>query len=196
MARGVLLLVLVAACAKPAHAPAVARPPLSPASAPLPPSAPAAAAPATIPELTPEAFTVDGTTYFDAAYAIDGATILTRANVTGYVTADDKVEWIAKVPKEMVVGGMTVGSNRIYDVRGQYPDSIDVFYESLGRAPMPTYLPLTGKGSIFVAGNGGAWGNLLSTRIGASTLIAKWGSMDPYEILTVRGPTLVRKFQP
>lgn len=159
------------------------------AVASAPPDAGEPPPPATIPELSFEPFRVEDKP-LKHVFAIDGATIVTTDNVVGYIDGD-RVEWIAKVPKDRP----HIGHNIIEHVDGKYLDSIDVIFTTdNGRALSPIWLPLTGKGTLHDEAPYGGFGSIREARIGDSVLIATHSSFNNDRILTVRGPKLVRKF--
>lgn len=125
-------------------------------------------------------------------WAIDGALLFVHGNVVQRLDDKGTLTPIGKIPKDNAIAGEP---NRIYDLAGSYPDSVDVFYRTDGRSPMPTYAPLTGKGKTVLGGVYGSNGFLRSARIGESTLVASWGQMTPFKLETARGPKLVRNFQ-
>ncbi|MBL9021145.1 MAG: hypothetical protein JNL21_03045 [Myxococcales bacterium] len=101
-----------------------------------------------------------------------------------------KVEWLGKVPPPPPFVGNT---SFVYWVSGKYPDQIDVVFSSNnGRAPMPTYMALTGKGESYTfAPGGGAGGVIGFATTGESTLMLGYG-WEGYETIRVRGPVLAR----
>jgi hypothetical protein len=181
---------------KPTPTPMPDKEPLAPSALPstvtAAPSASAAAAEApAIPVLALEKFAPAGV-HPDTLYAVEGALMVVEDFRVGRVV-DESIEWIGKIPS----GDVGFGPNRIDSVRGRWPDSIGVLYSTInGRAPQPTYLPLTGVGLQYTASPGGGPGRIDGVaRLGESTVVA--GYM-PYgegiEFKTVRG-TVVRKPQ-
>lgn len=122
-----------------------------------------------------------------ALYQIQGALVVAAGTRVGRVTKEG-VAWVeATVP----AGSPALGPNQIVQVAGVYPDAIDVVFRSTnGRAPTPTYFPLTGKGhaSVFASGGGAGWISGLA-RVGETTLLAgsEWTGS---RIVAVRGPNL------
>lgn len=143
-----------------------------------------------IPTLALEKFAPEGV-HLGGLYAVEGAIMVVADFRVGRIV-DERIEWLPnKVPKD----NPALGPNRIDSVRGRWPDSIGVLYSSTnGRAPMPTYLPLTGVGLAYTAGPGGGLGQIVGVaRVGESTVVAA-NSHGGFEFTTVRG-TVVRKPQ-
>lgn len=128
----------------------------------------------------------------DAVYPVDGAVLVAAGTRVGRVT-EAGVEWLGAIQAERPA----FGPNAIDWVGGSYPDGVDVTYSNLnGRAPSPTYQPLTGKGdsSIFSPGGGMGWIAGVA-RIGETTLVSGYSNTDGYLIVHARGPKLERKSQ-
>jgi hypothetical protein len=181
-----LLALVLTACtqATPSKPVAKTAPPPAPPSSSVAPTP----SPPTIPELGFEPFRVEGKP-LKRVFAIEGATIVTTDNVVGYIDGD-RVEWIAKVPKDRP----NIGHNIIEHVDGKYLDRIDVVMETdNGRALSPIWLPLTGKGTLHDEAAGGGFGSILEARVGDSVLIATSSTFNNDRIVTVRGPSLTRK---
>ena len=159
------------------------------ASAAAAPSASAAAAPAgparpmVLEEFHP------GNSHPERVFSIEGALLVSEREKIGRVV-DGKVEPVAAIPKETP----GAGPNSVRGVWGKYPDRIDVEYHNdNGRAPMPTLMALTGKGSSFTAAPGGGWGTLAGPAVvGESTLVFGASGFTGAEIATIRGPRLTR----
>lgn len=194
MKKHVPLLALAAACAvscgnKPAPTPTKDAPPTPAptmlASAPAP-SATAAVAVKAIPTLVPERFAPKGTK-LDGLYAIEGALMVNEGRRVGRIVGDD-VEWVGKISDGMEA----LGGSLLSSVVGRWPDEVGATYMSvLGRAPYPTWEPITGKAASYTAGEVGMIRSV--ARVGSSTLLLADGPMRDTEIVTVRGPKLVRK---
>src|SRR5690606_7730743 len=108
-------------------------------------ASPIPAAPKEIPTLTMEELVPEGK-HLNGAFAIEGALLVVEGLRIGRVVGD-RVEWLAKTVPDL---GPMVGGSRIVSVHGKWPDAVDVLYASNhGRAPMPSYYPLTGKGLDF-----------------------------------------------
>lgn len=169
-------------------APATSSTASAPSTASAVGSSTAAAPPPTIPAYAIEPFTPDGTK-LTAAFAIEGAVMVTDGVRVGRVDGD-KVEWVGKIPRVTT----SYGENSVYMVSGRYPDRVDAFFEtSQGRAPAPTFYPITGKGVSHTEapGGGGAW--LYPARVGETTILATSSSADGHRLVTVRGPWLRRR---
>lgn len=185
----VLLSALALSCAKSAPTPEK-EPTAAPSAAPVAPSASAASAEReppkkTIPTLVPEPFEATKGMSLDL-FAIEGALIVAERLRVGRIV-DERVEWIGSIPDDH----QFLGGSKISSVQGYWPDGVDVLSMSLGRAPMPTYIPLTGKGVRRLYGDGGALGWITgTTRLGKTTLVAGYDSAEGHRIETVRGPTL------
>lgn len=188
----IALLAFVTACAtSPKPAAKRVSAPRAVASASAAPSAAAPAAPRaarTIPELTFEPFRAEGKP-LTGVFGIEGATIVTKDNVVGYIDGD-RVEWIAKIPKDRA--SFAGVKNVISSVDGKFLDRIDLIVGSdFGRAPLEMWLPLTGKGAAPYNEPMGS-GSLTEARIGDTVLLAvSSGAGD--QIVSVRGPKLTRK---
>jgi len=105
--------------------------------------------------------------------------------------AGDGVEWVGQIPKITPFGG----ENTVVSINGRYPDSVGAFSQSsIGRAPTPTFVTVTGKGTSHTEAPGGGWGSMSAARVGESTILATDSSADGHRLITVRGPRLVRSF--
>jgi hypothetical protein len=107
---------------------------------------------------------------------------------------DDQIEWLDKTVPDL---GPAVGGSRIYSVQGRWPDAVDVLYASnQGRAPMPSYHALTGKGTGFTFQPGGGAGSITGlARVGESLLLAGYSGENGDQFVPVRGPAIVRARQ-
>lgn len=124
-----------------------------------------------------------------ALHAVDGAWLLAVEHRVARVT-DAGVEWVGSIPDKTP----GLGDNVIDWVGGSYPDAIDVTFSTTnGRAPTPTYWPLTGEGhaSTFAMGGGAGWVSGVAP-VGGSVLLAGFSFAEGHRILTVRGPKLKR----
>ena len=163
-------------------------PPAPTKESPPPPSTASAAAvaPATLPTLAAEPFAggQDSRSIFSA---VEGALIVSAGQRVGRIDGD-KIEWVGNIPK----GNAAFGDNVLSDVYGRWPDELGAVYVSgNGRAPQPTYYPLTGKGVTQMVGEGGGLARIDGVaRVGATTLIATLSMSDNTRIFTVRGPKL------
>jgi hypothetical protein len=167
----------------------------APASAVAPaPRASASAAPGpSVPTLAPEKFAPGGKQP-EKVFAVEGAIMVVDGFRVGRVV-DDGVEWIKKtVPAEHA----GYGPNMVDGVVGRWPDSIGALYSNTnGRAPSPTYFPLTGVGNAHTVAAGGGWGDILGVaRVGESTLLASNSPGDGVELMTVRGTVVRRPMTP
>ena len=112
-------------------------------------------APKEIPTFALEPFTPDGS-HPDELFAIEGALMVLQGLRVGRIVGD-KIEWLEKTVPDL---GPAVGGSRIYFIGGKWPDAVDALYTSNnGRAPMPSYHPLTGKGINFTYQPGGGAGH-------------------------------------
>jgi hypothetical protein len=148
--------------------------------APAPPPAP--------PTLTLQEFT-DPKHDKLAIYQVEGALMVSSKAEVGRMV-EGKIEWIGRITKLQP----SLGYNTINEVVGRWPDGIGVLYSNdNGRAPTPTYVPITGIGikHAFSPGGGMAWISGLAS-IGSSTVAAGY-SHGVEELVTVRGPKLNRK---
>ncbi|TKD03916.1 hypothetical protein [Polyangium fumosum] len=166
---------------------------VAPSAAPPAPSASAASAEReppkkTIPTLAPEPF--EGTKGLSVElFGIEGALLVAEGLRVGRIV-EERVEWIGSVPET----NLSLGPTRVSSVHGSWPDSVDVLSMNMGRAPMPTYFPLTGKGVSRTFGPGGSLGWIHGTaRLGKTTLVVGYDVNDGHRFDTVRGPTLVLK---
>ncbi len=166
------------------------------ASAPAPSApAPSASAPPPAPsgpvDMAPEVFTVPGlepSPWRSSIFPIEGALMVVRKQEVGRIVGES-VEWIGKIPREVP----NIGENYVTHVAGSWPDGVDVLYQnSSGRAPIPTYQALTGKGGHRVVGEGGSPGSIHGlARLGPSTVMA-YSNMEGDVYETVRGPQVPR----
>ncbi|TKC95781.1 hypothetical protein [Polyangium fumosum] len=193
----VVMLACVASCKKSDPPPPQQDPPKAAAS--VAPSASAASAqpagPKAVPTLVLEEFAPAGGSKPEAVFDVEGAIVVTHKQRVGRI-AGDGVEWLKEtIPPEIGGPQATV----IDSVQGRWPDAIDVLYRSDSmRAPVPSYMPLTGKGTrkSFALGGGPAALNGIA-RIGESVLLLGWSYAygDGIFFSTVRGPKLDRKQQ-
>lgn len=155
------------------------------------PSAVAEEPPAAVPELVVEKFRPDGIRV-STVHAVEGALMVVNDNRVGRIVDDESVEWVKKTIARERPG---IGENRIESVTGRWPNEIGVVYSSSnGRAPMPTYFPLTGVGEAYTAAAGGGLGYIYgAARLGESYVLAAYG-LGAVEFTTVRG-TASRKPQ-
>jgi len=178
-------LCVLAACNKSAPAPSREPPPAPPPSA-------SAVAPRTIPVLVAEPFTA-GQDRRGLFFRVEGALIVSSAERVGRIDGDN-IEWVGKIPKfEIPYGDLALVS-----VHGRWPDELAaIFVSANGRAARPTYYPLTGKGERASVGGGGGLATIAGVaRVGDSTVIGMFSSMDGDFIATVRGPELSRRLTP
>ena len=168
-----------AACTKeraPTPTPVEDRPP---ASAAANPSASASPEAPKVPTLVLEKFPGgDG-----HLHAVEGALMVENEFRIGRIVGE-AIEWVGKVPPS----NAALGPNRIESVHGRWPDGIGVVYSSSnGRAPSPTYQPLTGVGIEYTSLGGYSIGRIFGVaRLGESTVIAA-NSVEGVEIVPVRG---------
>lgn len=120
---------------------------------------------------------------------VDGALLVSSEDRIGRLDGE-KIEWLGKVPAPLPAFG---SASCVNQMSGKYPDRIDVVYSSNnGRAPMPTYMALTGKGEGYrFAPGGGAGGVIGFATIGETTLMMGYG-YEGYETIRVRGPIMAR----
>lgn len=138
---------------------------------------------------TLEKFAPGGVT-LSALYAVEGALMVTEGQRVGRVV-DDAVEWVGKIPK----GSASLGDNIISSVVGYWPDGIGVLFVSgNGRAPEPTYWPLTGKGLKHEVVGGGLARIYGVVHAGASTVLVSSDNTFPPSFSTVRGSAAPRTF--
>ncbi|APR81153.1 Hypothetical protein A7982_06500 [Minicystis rosea] len=164
------------------------------ASAPLPAPTTSAAS-AKTPEGIPT-FTLEELPFAEGMtkpYAVEGAILgfLEKDQRIGRI-AEDHIEWSkGRIPPETPA----YGKNMLISVHGSWPDGIDALYQNTsGRAPAPTYFPVTGKGVSHTIASGGGYGHIAGVvKVGASTLLIGDSMLDGVEIVTVRGPQLSRK---
>jgi hypothetical protein len=196
-ARALSIGLLVAssiACSKTSSAPEKERTVVPASAVPSTSAAPSASAASAerepakngIPTLVPEPFEALKGMSADL-FAIDGALMVAEGLRVGRIV-DERVEWIGKIPEE----NQALSGSRIASVHGYWPDSVDVLYTSNnGRALMPTFFPLTGKGESRNFGPGGLSGWITGiARVGKTTLVAGYTTMTGRHIDTVRGPGL------
>lgn len=127
----------------------------------------------------------------DGLFPIEGAITVTQEQRVGRLIGD-KVEWIGQIPK----GGIALGYNFIRQVGGRYPDQIDVLYTTAsGRAPEPTYMALTGKGTPVLLGEGGSGAAQMTgvATAGENTFVIGYSQQTGHQIYTVRGPAKVTR---
>jgi hypothetical protein len=143
-------------------------------------------APAPLRTLTFERFAPADRSSPQKLFPIDGALVVVENERIGRVVGDS-VEWTGQIPKE--VPGF--GRNIVDLVHGKWPDSVDVlYYNENGRAPMSTYMALTGKGKPFMLGAGGGGRLIAGIAVsGESTVVAGWTGQTHAEIVAVRGPS-------
>lgn len=123
----------------------------------------------------------------ESVFAIDGALMVAERHRIGRVVGE-KIEWVGEIPKE--IPGF--GRNRVESVQGAWPDGVDVLYRTdNGRAPVPTYVPLTGKGKPFVTGEGGSLGRIVGlATVGESTILLNSLHGLSQGWISVRGPAV------
>jgi hypothetical protein len=129
----------------------------------------------------------------DGLYAIENALLASADHRIGRIVDDEgTLEWIGKVPG----GGGAFGTTLIVGISGVSPDAIDVRYQNNnGRAPEPTYFPLSGKGHSVITGEGGMYGYIFGlARVGETTLLGTYARETGQVLRTVRGPKLARTF--
>ncbi len=149
-------------------------------------------APKEIPSLMLEQFAPGGS-HPSALFAIEGALVVIEGLRVGRIEGD-RIEWIDKTVPDL---GAAVGGSHIDSVHGRWPDAVDVLYSSnQGRAPMPSYHALTGKGQGFTFQPGGGLGSIAGlARAGDSLMLAGYSSQDGYQFVPVRGPAIIRHRQ-
>jgi len=185
-----------AACGnKTTPAPEKEQPTAVPSAAPSPSASsasPLPTAPKEIPTFALEAFAPSGS-HPRELFAIEGALMVVDELRIGRIV-DDRIEWLDKTVPDL---GLAVGGSRIYSVQGRWPDAVDVLYASNnGRAPMPSYYPLTGKGTDFTFQPGGGAGSIAGLgRVGESLLLAGYSGENGDQFVTVRGPAIIRARQ-
>jgi hypothetical protein len=125
-----------------------------------------------------------------ALFAVEGALVVVDGNRVGRIVGEG-IEWIGKIPTETPA----LGENTIDAVYGLWPDGIAAVYRtSQGRAPQPTYFPLTGKGASYTVAEGGGFGFITGVaRVGKSTILAGNSMVTNVALVTVRGPRLARE---
>ncbi|UQA57279.1 hypothetical protein [Polyangium aurulentum] len=185
-----------AACGnKGTPAPEKEQPKSAPSAAPSPSASsasPLLTAPKERPTLATERFTPTRGQPSEM-FEIEGALVVVQGLRVGRIV-DDGVEWLDKTVPDL---GTVVGGSRVYSVQGRWPDAVDVLYTSNnGRAPMPSYHPLTGKGTGFTFAPGGGLGSIAGlARVGESLLLAGYSSENGEQFMPVRGPAIVRARQ-
>jgi hypothetical protein len=123
-------------------------------------------------------------------FSAEGALLVASGDRVGRLV-EGKVEWLGQVPPSAAwVGG---GPSYVTWAGGRYPDRVDVMYSSNnGRAPMPTYKPLTGEGGGLTLAPGGGFGSVVGfATVGESTLMMNH-TFEGYQVVRVRGPVLAR----
>jgi hypothetical protein len=131
-----------------------------------------------------------GTAAKGALFAIEGALLVA---VKGSVS---RIQGETLVPVRTIEdGNPAFGATRILGIQGTWPDGVDVLtHTSEGRAPEPTYVPLTGKGRTVTEGEGGSNGFIDGfAAVGGSTILSTHSFMGGFRFRTVRGPKLDRK---
>lgn len=124
-----------------------------------------------------------------ALFPIEGALMVGHGRRVGRIV-DDKVEWVGEIPE----GGPPFGENILQHVVGRWPDSAAAIYVSgNGRAPQPTWHPLTGKTPSHTVAPGGVGMIEGVARLGESTVLLARSPGFEAEIVSVRGPRLNRK---
>jgi hypothetical protein len=153
---------------------------------------PVTTAPKEIPTFALEEFAPGGKLSREL-FDIEGALMVVEELRIGRIV-DDHIEWLDKTVPDLGTG---VGGSRIYDVQGRWPDAVDVLYASnQGRAPMPSYHALTGKGTGFTFQPGGGIGSIAGlARAGESLLLAGYSGQDGDQFVPVRGPAVIRARQ-
>ncbi|MDI1451424.1 hypothetical protein [Polyangium sp. 6x1] len=148
-------------------------------------------APKVIPTLAAEPFAPEGTRP-ELLFAIEGGLAVVEGLRVGRIVDGARIEWVGKIEDD----NQWLGGSHIVSVYGRFPDAVDVLYQSnQGRAPQPTYFPLTGKGERFRVGDGGSAGAMVGVaNVGESTLVAALNDEEGHLLKTVRGPRLVYKF--
>lgn len=182
-------------CSKSETPPPSPDPPTNAASAA--PSASAASVPReavkSIPTLVLEEFAPAGQSKPEAVFGVDGAVLVTHGQRVGRIVGDG-IEWLKEAIPPTVGGPY---GTQIDSVEGRFPDAIDVLFSSDSvRMPMPSYMPLTGKGRpISLALGGQPAGYLHLAHVGESVLLYGWVYGTGIEFSTVRGPKLLQKQQ-
>jgi hypothetical protein len=157
-----------------------------------------ASASAVVPDAPPEIPTlvfqaVEKSSFVHKLYPIAGALMVAHERRVGRVAAaDGTIEWIGKIPDELAGAGPT----ELLAVVGVWPGAVDVLYQSLnGRAPLPTYAPLTGTGHGAVSMYSGSSGVIDGLAyLGKTTLLATTDLIQGGSLFrTVRGPKLTRQ---
>lgn len=166
-------------------------PPSVTASAAAPSVTASAAAPATIPTLAAEKFAPAGSKP-TGLFTIENAIMVSEGPRVGRIV-NDGIEWAGAV----FAGSDAFGPSIIQTVHGRWPDGVDATYTSShGRAPMPTYEAVTGKGkgTSHTVASGGGGGRIDGVaRLGASTILSTFWMAEGPALVTVRGPKLPHK---
>src|SRR5262249_48885538 len=138
------------------------------ASAVVPAPSARAAPVGTLPAFTAERFAPEGT-HPGSLYAVEGGIAVTEGHRVGLIVGE-AITWVGSIPKENPM----LGENQITSVRGRAPDMLAAIYVSgNGRAPQPTYQPLTGKRGSLVVAEGGGWGDINGVaRVGETVFVA------------------------
>nr|AYM54140.1 hypothetical protein [Chondromyces catenulatus] len=158
-------------------------------AAPL--AAPVPEAPKEAPTFQLEEFAPGGRHPTDI-YAIEGALMVVEGLRVGRIEGD-RIEWIDKtIPDFLAYGGSHINS-----VHGRWPDAVDVLYSSNnGRAPAPSYMPLTGKGGTMTFQPGGGAGAIAGLAwTGDTLMLAGYSGENGHQFVPVRGPVITRHRQ-
>jgi hypothetical protein len=151
------------------------------ASAPEAPKAPPVLSPARI--LEKELPEISG------VYEVSGELLVSAGRRVGRVNGN-AVEWVAEVSGE----SGAFGTRFITWVGGRYPDALDGYMSFTSpRAPVPTYVPLTGKGQEipFAGGGGGGWLNG-AVWVGESLVVQGSDMFEGQRIIAGRGKAIQR----
>ncbi|MDC0744541.1 hypothetical protein [Polyangium mundeleinium] len=145
--------------------------------------------PKVVPTLAAEPFAPKGT-HPEMLFGIEGGLAVVEDLRVGRLVDGERIEWVGQI----VDDNKHLGGSHIVSVHGRFPDAVDVIYQSNeGRAPQPTYFPLTGKGERFRVGDGGSPGVIAGVAtVGESTLVSAM-MYEGYVFKTVRGPARVYK---
>ncbi len=184
----ILSLALLAGAAsckdKPTPRPDPAPPPAASSAAPI---ANAAAPLPGVPTLIAEKFAPAAGTP-DALYPVEGALMVAQGLRVGRIVGDS-IEWIGQIPKDNPPFGQSI----LQGVHGVWPDGIGALYISNGRAPQPTYVSITGKGTRHVFGEGGSPSRFHGVfRLGETIVAAGWTMGTGTEFIPVRGRPVAR----
>jgi hypothetical protein len=145
------------------------------------------------PTLAPSPLKLDGLEGAHVTiHTIDGAVIAATERTLYRLTDDGSTEKLGSIPK----GSRAIGDNQINRVFGQWPDEVGASYNSLnGRAPIPSYHPIIGKGGWYTFAPGGGLGMFAGVaRSGETTTIAGYDMAEGYRIIKVRGPLIKPRF--